>query len=365
VEVFRSGTDGYHTYRIPAAVMTTNGTLLAVCEGRKDSARDTGRIDLVVKQSKDGGKTWSLQRVLWSDGPNVCGNPTLLVDKRTGTIWLLATWNLAADTEQKIANGSSQDTRRVFELHSADNGLTWSRPRELTAQVKKADWRWYATGPGNAIQLTRGPHAGRLLVPANHTELNAQGRSISCSHVIFSDDHGRTWQIGGIEDEQTNESTLVELANGSVVQNMRSYAGKHLRAVAVSHNGSASWSQVRLDSALVEPVCQASLLRWTWPDEVQRSRILFSNPASTKRENLTVRLSCDEGGTWPVAKVLTAGPAAYSCLTILPDSMIGCLYECGSKTPYERVVLARLTLNDFEAAEPLRLQDTQNAKSFK
>src|SRR5215471_10229513 len=93
VEVFESGTDGYHTYRIPAAVMTTNGTLLAVCEGRKDSARDTGRIDLVLKLSKDGGNTWSPQRVLWSDGTNVCGNPTLLVDKPTGTIWLLATWN--------------------------------------------------------------------------------------------------------------------------------------------------------------------------------------------------------------------------------------------------------------------------------
>src|SRR5262249_16002180 len=86
VEVFKSGTDGYHTYRIPAAVMTTNGTLVAVCEGRKDNARDTGRIDLVLKESKDGGKTWSPQRVLWSDGTNVCGNPTLLVDKSTGTI---------------------------------------------------------------------------------------------------------------------------------------------------------------------------------------------------------------------------------------------------------------------------------------
>jgi sialidase-1 len=336
--------------------MTTNETLLAVCEGRKDSARDTGTIDLVLKQSRDGGKTWSPQRVLWSDGTNVCGNPTLLVDHVTGTISLLATWNLAADTEQKIANGASQDTRRVFELHSVDDGLTWSLPRELTAQVKKGDWRWYATGPGNALQLARGTHAGRLLVPANHTELNAQGRSISCSHVIFSDDHGRTWQIGGIEDEQTNESALVELPDGSVIQNMRSYAGKHLRAVAVSHDGGGSWSQARLDSALVEPVCHASLLRWTWPDGALKSRILFSNPASTKRENLTVRLSYDESGTWPAAKLLTTGPAAYSCLTVLPDGMIGCLYECGSKTPYERIVLARLSLSDFETQETPHLQ---------
>lgn len=363
VEVFNSGADGYHTYRIPAAVMTTNGTLLAICEGRKDSPRDTGRIDLVLKQSKDGGHTWSPQRVLWSDGTNVCGNPTLLLDKLTGTIWLLVTWNLAGDTEQRIANGSSLDTRRVFELHSVDDGLTWSPPRELTAQVKKADWRWYATGPGNAIQLTRGPHASRLLVPANHTELDAQRRSISCSHVIFSDDHGRTWQIGGIEDEQTNESTLVELADGSVLHNMRSYAGKHLRAVAVSHDGGGSWSHVRLDLALVEPVCQASLLRWTWPDGAQKSRVLFSNPASTKRENLTARMSYDEGASWPAAKTLSSDPAAYSCLTLLPNGQIGCLYECGNKTPYERIVLARLSLSDFEA--PGLQKNTTSANSLK
>jgi sialidase-1 len=348
VEVFKSGKDGYHTYRIPAVVVATNRTVLAFCEGRKDSARDTGRIDLVLKQSFDGGRTWGPQRVLWSDSTNVCGNPTVLVDRITGTIWLLATWNLAADTEQKIADGSSQDTRRVFELHSADNGLTWSTPRELTSAVKKPTWRWYATGPGNAIQLTRGAHARRLLVPANHTEMNPQGRSISCSHVIFSDDHGRTWQIGGIEDEQTNESTLVELADGSVIQNMRSYAGKHLRAIGVSHDGGLGWTHIRLDPALPEPVCQGSLLRWTWPDGTQKNRILFSNPASTKRENLTVRLSYDEGVSWPSAKVLSAAPAAYSCLTALLDGMIGCLYECGSKTPYERIVLARLTLRDFE-----------------
>jgi sialidase-1 len=288
-----------------------------------------------------------------------------MVDKPTGTIWLLATWNLAVDTEQKIANGSSQDTRRVFELHSTDDGMTWSPPRELTAQVKKAGWRWYATGPGNAIQLTRGSHAGRLLVPANHTALNAQGRSISCSHVIFSDDHGRTWQIGGIEDDQTNESTLVELADGSAVQNMRSYAGKHLRAVAVSHDGGVSWSHVRLDSALVEPVCQASLLRWTWPDVVQKSRILFSNPASTNRENLTIKLSYDESQSWPIAKTVSSGPAAYSCLTVLPEGMIGCLYECGSKTAYERIVLARLTVNDFEHADSIHQQTTQSGNSLK
>lgn len=351
IEVFKSGTEGYHTYRIPSAVLAPNGMLLAICEGRKESARDTGRIDLVLRQSSDGGKTWGSQRVLWSDGTNVCGNPTLLLDRITGTIWLLATWNLAADTEQRIADGSSRNTRRVFELHSQDNGVTWSSPRELTSAVKKPGWRWYATGPGNGIQLTCGAYAGRLLVPANHTELDAQGRSISCAHVIFSDDHGRTWQLGGVEDEQTNESTLVELADGSVLQNMRSYAGKNRRAVAVSRDGGTTWSRPRLDSALIEAVCQASLFRWTWPDGKQKSRILFSNPASTKRENLTVRLSYDEAESWPVTVNLHAGPAAYSCVTALSDDMVGCLFECGNKNPYERIILTRLALSDLEKTD--------------
>src|SRR5262249_44083222 len=150
---FISGTDGYHTYRIPAIVVTTNETILAFCEGRKNSPNDSGKIDLLLKRSTDGGKSWSAQQIIRSDGENVCGNPAPVVDETTGAIWLLMTWSLGTDGEREIGNGTSKDTRRVFVTHSDDHGVTWAKPREITTSVKKPDWRWYATGPANGIQL--------------------------------------------------------------------------------------------------------------------------------------------------------------------------------------------------------------------
>ena len=342
--VFTAGQGGYHTYRIPAAVVTTNGTLLAFCEGRKNSRSDTGDIDLLFKRSTDGGRSWSEQQVIWSDEANTCGNPTPVVDRETGTIWLLMTWNRGTDKEDQIGYQKSRDTRRVFVSRSRDDGLSWTSPQEITASVKKTNWGWYATGPVNGIQLTRGPHPGRLVIPANHSSLTSHTQSVSRSHVFFSDDHGATWQLGGAEEEKTNESTLVELADGSLLHNMRSYHKKNRRAVATSKDGGRTWSPVKLDDALIEPVCQASILRCTWPESGERSRILFSNPASTKREKLTIRVSYDEGLTWPVGKLVFPGPAAYSCLVMLPDKSVGCLFECGKTNSYETITLARTSL---------------------
>ena len=174
--------------------------------------------------------------------------------------------------------------------HSADNGERWAKPVEITSSVKKQNWGWYATGPVNGIQLTRGAHKGRLVIPANHTEADANREAVTRSHVIFSDDHGETWQIGGSEEDKTNESTVVELNDGSLLHNMRSYYKKNRRAVARSRDGGLSWSAVKLDEALIEPVCQASILRLSWAENGERSRILFSNPASVKRERLTFGL---------------------------------------------------------------------------
>lgn len=344
-DVFISGADGYHTHRIPAIVTTKAGTVLAFCEGRKHSRSDTGDIDLLVKRSTDGGKTWSPPHLVWSDGANTCGNPAPVVDQTTGIIWLLLTWNDGADKENAIAYRKARDTRRVFVTRSVDDGATWSQPKEITSSVKKPDWGWYATGPVNGIQLTRGPHPGRLVIPANHSSLTTSTQVVTRSHVVFSDDHGQTWQIGGLEEEQTNESTLVELADGSLLHNMRSYFGKNRRAVATSQDAGLTWSKVTLDETLVEPVCQASILRYSWPEAGKPGVILFSNPASTKRERMTVRLSRDDGASWPVSRPVHAGPSAYSCLVILPDQRIGCLYECGEQSPYEKITLARFPLH--------------------
>ena len=355
-DVFVSGTGGYHTCRIPAMVVSTNGTVLAFCEGRKNSASDTGDIDLLLKRSPDGGQTWSAQQVVWSDGNNTCGNPAPVVDRDTGTIWLLMTWNSGSEGERAINNGTSKDTRRVFVTSSHDDGLTWSKPREITGDVKKPDWRWYATGPVNGIQLTRGKYRGRLVIPANHTEVGEDGNLVSHSQIIYSDDHGKTWHLGGVAGRFTNESTVTECADGSLLLNMRSYRGKHRRAIARSRDGGATWSEVTSDETLIEPVCQGSILRDTWPDASQKSRILFSNPASLKRERMTVRVSYDEGATWPVSKLVHGDPSAYSCLAVLPNNQIGCLYECGKKSAYEKIALARMSMDWLEAGPSARLR---------
>jgi sialidase-1 len=344
-DVFVSGQGGYHSYRIPAVIVSTNGTVLAFCEGRKNSASDTGDIDVLLKRSKDSGQTWGDQQLVWSDGENVCGNPAPVVDQITGTIWLLLTRNLGSDKESVIMAGTSRDTRRVFVTQSKDNGITWARPREITDSVKKPDWRWYATGPVNGIHLTRDPHKGRLVIPANHSDHSDPSKHPFRSHVIYSDDHGATWKIGGVQEEKTNESTIVELADGSLLHNMRSYHGRNRRAVARSSDGGSSWSAVSLDSTLVEPVCQASILRFSWPEGEKKGSILFSNPASTRREKMTVRISEDEAATWTAGRVLWEGPSAYSCLTILPSQRTGCLYERGDKGPYEKIVFATFAID--------------------
>src|SRR6185369_16189208 len=155
---------------------------------------------------------------------------------------------------------------------------------------------------------------------------------------------GANWKLGGTIGDNCNECQVVELADSTLLMNMRSYHGKNRRALSTSHDGGMTWSEPVLDEALIEPVCQASLLRYTEARTHRKNRLLFSNPASTKRENLTVRLSYDEGKTWPVARPLHPGPSAYSCLTVLPDMTIGCLYEGGEKKAAERIVFAQFSL---------------------
>ncbi len=341
--VFRSGDDGYHTYRIPSIITAPNGELLAFCEGRKAGGGDAGNIDLLMKRSADGGKTWSSQQVVWDDGANTCGNPCPVVDKSSGTIWMLLTWNRGDDAESRIIAQTSKDTRRVFVTHSRDNGRTWLPPKEITAGVKQTNWTWYATGPGAGIQMQHGPHAGRLVIPCDHIEALTKRYD---SHVIYSDDHGQTWKLGGSAPEpKVNECEVVELTGGRLMLNMRNYdRSQRTRQVAVSADGGLTWADQHHVSALIEPICQASTRRYAWPTDGLKSVILFSNPASTtRREKMTVRASFDEGQTWPVARQIYGGPSAYSCLVVLPDRTIGCLYERGIGNAYETITFARFT----------------------
>jgi sialidase-1 len=349
VDVYVSGEGGYDTYRIPSAVVTPQGTLLAFCEGRRKSASDTGYIDLLLRRSSDGGRTWSEPQMVWDDGENTCGNPCAVVDRGTGTVWLLLTWNSGRIHESRIAAGLGEDSRRVFVTSSSDDGVTWAEPREITADVKDPEWSWYATGPGAGIQLERGEHRGRLVIPCDHKHPGEQGERY-LSHVIWSDDHGQTWELGGSSPrDQVNECEVVELEHGRLMLNMRSYdPQRRARQVCFSDDGGATWTGQRTEEVLVEPICQASLRRLRWPEDERPGVLLFSNPASAdSRTRMTVRASYDDGETWEHARLLHEGGSAYSCLVALPEDAIGCLYEADG---YKRIVFARFDLEWVTAA---------------
>jgi sialidase-1 len=301
-----------------------------------------------MKRSRDNGRTWSPQTIIWDDATNTCGNPCPVVDATTGTVWLLATHNLGTDKETDIITKKSKGTRTVWVLRSADHGATWSKPAEITATTKDPSWGWYATGPGIGIQVERGPHAGRLVIPANHSFDDprgtlAKGLYSHRTHAFYSDDHGKTWKLGGSTGAGTNESQMVELAEpaGTLLLNMRSYYGRSRRTHSLSNDGGLTWTPPTDHPELIEPVCQASIIRHSWPRAGTPGLILFSNPADPKaRVALTVRGSTDDTKTWPGKLLLHAGPAAYSCLVALDATNAGCLYERGEKNPYEKITFA-------------------------
>jgi sialidase-1 len=331
VEVFRAGEGGYHTYRIPALIVTKAGTLLAFCEGRRGGSGDSGDIDLLLKRSHDNGRTWSPAQVVADFDGDTIGNPAPVIDRKTGDIVLLLTRNPGAVKERQIIDGTTTGTRTVWLTRSTNDGATWTTPQEITASVKLPDWTWYATGPGNGIQL----RSGRLVIPCDHI---VAGSKANYSHIIFSDDGGKTWSLGGSAGDQTNESAVVELRDHSLLLNMRSNHGRNRRAIATSHDRGLTWSPVQSDGALIEPVCQASLIRFG------KRHLLFSNPADTKRVKMTVKLSTDEGKSWTRERLVHDGPSAYSSLARLKSGLIGLLYERGERSAYERITFAAFDL---------------------
>ncbi|MCX8063963.1 MAG: glycoside hydrolase [Candidatus Hydrogenedentes bacterium] len=356
VSVFISGEEGYNTFRIPALLKTKSGALLAFCEGRKESLSDSGDIDLVLKRSLDGGRTWSSLRVIWDDGVNTCGNPCVVQNRDTGEILLLITWNRGDDTEMEIINGKSKDTRRVFITRSVDDGLTWSTPQEITTMAKDPDWTWYATGPGIGIQLRFPPYKGRIVIPCDHANKNDKEWY---SHVIFSDDGGKSWKYSQPIGPKTNECQVVEIYSQSspppgiafptvvdistppkLLLNMRNYNRTYeCRALSYSLDGGISWSPVEYDTALIEPICQASLI----VVKEDPNKLIFSNPADKKeRRMMTVKVSGDGGKSWHKQVLVYEGPSAYSCLYQLNSSEVGLLFECGAKSPYEKIVFTKV-----------------------
>jgi sialidase-1 len=230
---------------------------------------------------------------------------------------------------------------------SSDEGRTWSAASEITGSVKMPGWTWYATGPCHGIQIKKRKYRNRLIIPCDHIE---SGTKKYYSHIIYSDDHGKTWKTGGTTpQDQVNECTVTELSAGKIMLNMRNYdRTQKARKISLSDDGGSTWSDIYSDPVLIEPVCQGSLLTYS-RSRLKKDLLLFLNPADeTSRRNMTLRISYDEGTTWPVLKVMHPGPSAYSDLARLSSGDIGCLYEAGINSPYEGIVFKKVTLKELE-----------------
>jgi sialidase-1 len=331
IDLFTAGTEGYRCYRIPALIVSVRGTVLAFCEARRHNCADDDEIDIVLRRSLDGGRTWEDRIMIATDGDRSVDQPCPVVDRDTGTIFL----------------SFCKDIQQVFITRSDDDGLTWSEPEEITASVKDPAWTYIGTGSGHGIQLA----SGRLLIPcwsdatpgpATWRDTSYSWGKIQSSFAIFSDDGGRTWQHGQeMTIDASDECEAVELKDGTVYMNMRSRHSIKRRATARSADGGQTWSSVEYDATLPEPSCQGSVVR------LDDARVLLSHPSNTdSRTQLTVRLSRDECRTWPVSRVLHEGSSAYSELAIADGSIL-CLYEADSG---ERLILARFTPEWLESA---------------
>ena len=326
--------------------------MLAYCEARRTGKSDWDTIYILLRRSTDGGKSWgSAQKIADVTGPksrnpaiadyklarpdDVTYNHPVAIPDRDGTVHFLF----------------CLEYMRCFYIRSADEGSTWSKPIQITAAFDRFrpeyDWKVLATGPAHGIQLKN----GRLLVPVWLSTGSGGGNAHrpSVTATIFSDDQGKTWQRGDIAVPNTeewihpNETAAVQLADGRVMLNVRSESKANRRLITTSKDGATDWSQPRFDQALLEPICMASLTRLSETPASDKDRIVFANPDNLSRadgkevpgkprdrKNLAIKLTYDEGRTWPVSKVLEPGFSGYSDLAVLQEGTILCLYERGT-----------------------------------
>ena len=357
-----SGEGGYDTYRIPATVTTGLGTVLAFAEGRLGGAGDTGNIDVVLRRSGDGGCTWGPLHVVAAGDGDTRGNPAPVVDPRTGAIVLLTSYNSGAVTEAQIMRGevTKEQSRRVFVQRSRDDGRHFTPPRDITDEVKPTGWRWYATGPGHAVALMRGPHAGRLVVPANHSAAPPAGSPDTGqearyygAHAIYSDDGGRSWRLGFVDSsydgvDNANESSAAQLPDGRLYFSARDQNGTSVgnRLDAYSGDGGESLDRPYAVQPMLNdvPVVQGSVLQLVG----RKAPLLFSGPSvPTARRAMAIWRSEDGGETFTKVLTVSAEPAAYSDLVQVDRGTVGLLYETGVSGPYETIEFRRVPVADL------------------
>jgi sialidase-1 len=366
-DLFTAGEDpAYNIYHIPGIVVTAKGTVLAWCEARKRPAgvSDWDDIRILLRRSTDDGKTWSAPKSIANvDGPKQ-KNPFALKMKNVDPNDV--TYNnpvLIADKDGTVHMLFCLEYMRVFYQRSEDDGISWSKPSEITvafeAFKKDYDWKVLATGPNHSIQLK----TGRLVVPvwlSTGTGGNAHRPSVTAT--IYSDDFGKSWHASEIAVPCTeewinpNETVAIELNDGRVMLNVRSESKAHRRLITTSKDGATGWSTPKFDDALLEPICMGGIVRY---NHDSKSLILFSNPHNLDKEKgkaepcknrdrkkVSVKISHDEGQTWPVNKLIEDGPSMYSDIAVTQASTILCFYGRGTKPGFAGagLTLARFNL---------------------
>lgn len=333
-DVFTNGKEGYPQYRIPAMLYTQKGTLLAFAEGRA-SISDHAANDIVLKRSTDRGKTWLPIRVIAEDGENCLNNPEVVQIEPGGRILMVFQIYPKGLHESEVGPGVDNDTTcRSWITYSDDDGITWSKKRDITRQVKRPTFATsIASGPGNGIQLKYGPHKGRILMPFNQGPVNRWK-----TYAAYSDDLGETWAYGEVAFEQDpgygNEVQMVELSDGSVLLNTRVQGGKKCRKIGISRDGGMNWTGLVEEPRLPDPVCMWSIIR-LYSSSLKPAPLVFSNPAAeNERNNGVVRFSLDDAKTWAVYKSVYPGSFGYSHLADIGNNQVGLLFE---RDDYSRI----------------------------
>jgi sialidase-1 len=326
-DIFISGEDNVFEYRIPSFITTTKGTLIAVCDARVDKPGDApNNIDLAMRRSTDGGKTWSKTRIIVDfPGDDAAADPSMVVDQLSGTIWL------AYDYAYADPQGNLGRIIRIHLIKSDDDGITWSSPVDISYLTKGKNF-WLQNGPGGGLYSD-----GVIIFPMYSAMRPTAAQALAAtpdlkgtqqSMLVYSEDHGKTWSLSNGVGDINSETQLANLSGGRIMANMRRPRGHGFRQVSITDDLGKTWSEVYDDSTLIEPGCQASLINYNYKG---KSFLVFSNPADKKeRKNLVVRVSYDEGKSWPKELSIYnsyGGSARYSCLTQLPNGNIGLIYE--------------------------------------
>lgn len=358
VALRKAGDEGIHTFRIPGLATTIQGTLIAVYDVRRRSGGDLpGDIDVGMSRSTNGGQSWDSMKIIMDRGndPNWrydgIGDPAVLIDQNTGTIWVAATWSHGNRSWRGSGPGlKAEETGQFMLVRSDDDGVSWSKPINITKQIKKPELSFILQGPGKGITMQDGTivFAAQYLDPPNLTDNTAH--RLPHSTIIYSKDHGQTWKVGTGAFDDTTEAQVVELEPGVLMLNCR-YNRKASRVVMITRDMGQTWQQhPTSERSLIEPgACMASLI--DVGQEIGKPAnqwLLFSNPDSRRgRSRITIKASPDQGISWPIQNQLLLDEersAGYSCMTMIDDETIGILYE-GSQAhmTFQRIPLADLS----------------------